>query len=140
MKRPLVLALLAIVLAVVALILAVALPGTAGPTGPEGPQGPAGVAGPNMIVAMGTVYSLTEDLTNPYNVTSVTWNPDWQEWWIRLTDIEYFVLDYVTIVTATGNAYASVGSQGDLLAVTLYDSNGAKTKGWGFSFVVLSPP
>ena len=147
MKGPLVLAILAIVVAIVALILAVALPVPAGPAGPEGPQGPAGVAGaagpegpagPSMIVAMGTVYSLTGGLSNPYNVTSVTWNPDWQQWWIRLTDIEYFITDYVTIVTAIGDEYAGCSSQGDLLAVTLYDSNGAKTKGVGFSFVVLS--
>jgi len=164
MKGPLVLAVLAVVLAIVALVLAVVLPGAQGPEGPqgpaglagsEGPQGPAGPAGsqglagptgpqgpagPSMIVAMGTVYSLTGDLSNSYNVTSVTWNPDWQQWWIRLTDIEYFVTDYVTIVTAIGNAYAGFSSQGDLLAVTLYDSNGAKTKGVGFSFVVFSAP
>ena len=150
MKGPLVLAILAIVVAIVALILAIALPGPAGPAGPEGPQGPAGVAGvagvagpegsagPSMIVAMGTVWSLTGGLSNPYNVASVTWNPDWQQWWISFTDIEYFVTDYVTIVTAMGDEYAGFSSQGDWLAVTLYDSNGAKTKGGGFSFVVLS--
>ena len=138
MKGPLVLAILAIVVAIVALILAVALPGPEGPQGPAGVAGPEGPAGPSMIVSMGTVYSLTGGLSNPYNVTSVTWNPDWQQWWIRLTDIEYFVTDYVTIVTAIGNEYAGFSSQGDLLAVTLYDSNGAKTKGVGFSFVVLS--
>jgi hypothetical protein len=90
-----------------------------------------------MIVAMGSVYSLSEELFNPYNVTSVTWNPGWEQWWIELTNTDYFVTDYVTIVTAIGNAYAGHSSQGDLLAVTLYDSNGVKTKGAGFSFVVL---
>lgn len=146
MKGQWVLATLAVVLAIVALILAVALPGPQGPAGvagPEGPQGPAGLQGPagsSMIVAMGMVYSLTEALSNPYNVTSVTWNPDWQHWQIKLTDIEYFVTDYVTIVTAIGDEYAGFSSQGDLLAVTLYDSDGAKTKGVGFSFVVLAAP
>ena len=116
------------------------LPGPQGEQGPQGPAGPQGSAGPSMIVAMGTVYSLTEALSNLYNVTSVTWNPDWQQWWIRLTDIEYFITDYVTIVTAIGDEYAGCSSQGDLLAVTLYDSDGAKTKGVGFSFVVLAAP
>ena len=114
--------------------------GLEGPVGPQGIEGPTGLQGParpNMIVAMGSVYSWTEELHNPYNVTSVTWDPGWEQWWIRLTDIEYFVTDYVTIVTPIGGAYAGYSSQGDLLAVTLYDSNGAKTKGVGFSFVVL---
>ena len=149
MNRQLVLAVLAIVVAIVALILAVALPGVTGVAGPEGPQGPAGVAGPegpagpNMVVAMGTAYSAgltTPALSNLYNVTSITWNADWEQWWIEFTDIEYFVNDYVTIVRAIGDEYAGYSSQGDLLAVTLYDSTGAKTKGIGFSFVVLSAP
>lgn len=112
--------------------------GEQGPAGPTGPQGEQGPPGPNMIVAMGTVY-WTEDLSKAYNVTSVTWNPGWQQWEIELTDIEYFVTDYVTIVTAMGNAYARFSSRGDLLAVTLFNSNGAKIK-QGFSFVVLDVP
>jgi len=93
-----------------------------------------------MIVAMGSVYSFSEQLYNEYNVTSVRWDPGWQQWWIELTDIDFFVTDYVTIVTAIGPAYAGYASQGDLLAVTLYDSTGAKIKGVGFSFVVLDTP
>ncbi len=111
--------------------------GPAGPQGVEGPRGPEGLVGPNMIVAMGSVYSWTEELHNPYNVTSVRWDPGWEQWWVELTDIEYFVTDYVTIVTPIGNAYAGYSSQGDWLAITLRDSNGAKTKGSGFSFIVL---
>ncbi len=93
-----------------------------------------------MVIAMGSVYSLTEELLNDYNVTSVTWNPAWQQWWIELAGIDFFVTDYVTIVTPIGGAYAGYTSQGDLLAVTLYDSAGAKVKGVGFSFVVLGAP
>jgi hypothetical protein len=112
--------------------------GEQGPAGPTGLQGEQGPPGPNMIVAMGTVY-WTEDLSKAYNVTSVTWNPDFQQWEIELTDIEYYVTDYVTIVTAMGAAFAEFSSRGDLLAVTLFNSNGTKIK-QGFSFVVLDVP
>lgn len=112
--------------------------GEQGPAGPTGPQGEQGPPGPNMIVAMGTVY-WTEDLSKAYNVTSVTWNPDFEQWEIELTDIEYSATDYVTIVTAMGAAFAKFYHRGDLLAVTLFNSNGTKIK-QGFSFVVLDVP
>jgi hypothetical protein len=109
--------------------------GEQGPVGPPGPQGEQGPPGPNMIVAMGTVY-WTEELSKAYNVTSVIWNPEFQQWEIELTGIEYYVTDYVTIVTAMGAAFARFSSTGDLLTVTLFNSNGTKIK-QGFSFVVL---
>ena len=109
--------------------------GEQGPVGSTGPQGEQGPPGPNMIVAMGTVY-WTEELSKAYNVTSVDWNPEFQQWEIELTDIEYYVTDYVTIVTAMGSAFARFSSRGDLLTVTLFNSDGTKIK-QGFSFVVF---
>jgi hypothetical protein len=156
MKGPLVLGVIAIVLAIVALVLAVVLPGSQGPVGPagpegaqgptglvgpEGPQGPAGPegaqgpAGPNMIVAMGNVGS-TGIIGEELNVTSVTWNSSLQRWEITLDDINYYYLDYVTVVSCIGGtgSYASHGSVDGNLLVYVFDSDGNRIQD-GFTFV-----
>jgi len=158
MKGPLILAILATVLAIVALVLAVVLPGAQGPagaagpagpagaTGPEGPQGPAGPAGatgsegpqgpagPSMIVAMGRVSS-TGSIGDALNVTSVTWNSGLQRWEITLAGINYYYLDYVTVVTSY-NGYAEHGSVSGKLLVKIFDADGTPIQE-GFSFVVF---
>jgi hypothetical protein len=87
-----------------------------------------------MIVAMGQVSS-TGTLYNGYNVVSVTWNAGLSRWEIQLTGINYFYLDYVTVITPF-DGFATQGSVGGKLLVYIYDAagNGIKT---GFSFVVL---
>jgi len=156
MKGSLVLAVVAIVLAIAALILAVVLPGAQGPvglTGPEGPQGPAGPAGatgptgpagstgpagpagPSMIVAMGRVSS-TGSVGDALNVTSVTWNSGLQRWEITLTGINYYYLDYVTVVSSY-SGYADHSSVSGKLLVEIFASNGTPIKE-GFSFVVFN--
>jgi hypothetical protein len=109
--------------------------GEQGPTGPQGEQGP---AGPNTIVAMGTVY-WTGDLNKAYNVTSVAWNTEFDQWEIELTGVDYHVTDYITVVTAMGGVYAAFAHRDDMLTVTLFNENGTKTK-QGFSFVVFDVP
>ncbi len=150
MKGPLVLAVIAIVVAIAALVLAVVLPGAQGPvglTGPEGPQGlagpagatgptgPAGPAGPSMIVAMGRVSS-TGSVGEALNVTSVTWNSGLQRWEITLTGINYYYLDYVTLVSSY-SGYADHDSVSGKLLVEIFASNGTPIKE-GFSFVVFN--
>lgn len=151
MKGPLVLAVLAIVVAIAALVLAVVLPGAQGPIGPEGPQGlagpagangtgsagptgPAGPAGPSMIVAMGSVSS-TGSIGEALNVTSVTWNSGLQRWEITLDGINYYYLDYVTVVSSY-SGYSDTGSVSGKLLVEISDADGAPIKE-GFSFVVF---
>jgi len=155
MKGSLVLAVVAIVVAIAALVLAFVLPGAPGPVGPEGPQGPAGPAGatgptgalgaigpagpagpagPNMVVAMGTVSS-TGSIGEKFNVTSVTWNSGLQRWEITLDDIDYYYLDYVTVVSGV-NGYATQSSISDKLLVKIFAANGTAIKE-GFSFIVF---
>lgn len=158
MKGSLALAVVAIVLAIAAVVLAVLLPGAQGPVGPEGPQGPAGPggatgpagpagatgatgpagpagpAGPNMVVAMGTVSS-TGSIGEEFNVTSVTWDSGLQRWEITLDDIDYYYLDYVTVVSGV-NGYATQNSVSDKLLVKVFAANGTAIKD-GFSFVVF---
>jgi hypothetical protein len=115
--------------------------GPAGATGNTGPAGPAGAtgatAGPNLLVAMCVVDS-TGGMHNPYNIDSVTWNAVSLSWEITLTGISYLVWDYVTVVSPF-NGFATQGSLGGKLIISIYDSAGNKVK-QGFSFVVFSPP
>jgi len=158
MKAPLALAIVAIVLAIAAVVLAIVLPGAQGPIGPEGPEGPAGPtgasgptgpagpagsagptgpagpAGPNMVVAMGTVTS-AGSIRDELNVTSVTWNSGLQRWEVTLDDIDYYYLDYVTVVTSF-SGYANHDSVSDKLLVEVFATNGTRIKE-GFSFVVF---
>jgi len=89
-----------------------------------------------MIVAMGTVDG-AGDIRSALNVTSVTWNDDMNWWEITLTDINYDLWDYVTVVSqAWTYGYASYGSAMGKLIVGTFDSSGTLAKR-GFSFVVL---
>jgi hypothetical protein len=158
MKGPLVLSVVAIVVAIAAVVLAVVLPGAQGPVGPQGSQGPAGAqgpagtagaqgpqgpTGPSMIVAMGTVDG-DGNIRSALNVTSVTWNSgsNWRE--IILTDIDYDVWDYVTLVSqewiytwaSQTYGWASHGSVMGKLIVGTFDPSGTLAKR-GFSFVVF---
>ena len=132
--------------------------GPAGPAGPQGPTGPAGAtgavgpagpagatgaagaagavgpAGPNSVVAMCIVDS-SGGMHNAHSVTSVTWNATLLRWEIQLTGISYLVWDYVTVATAF-SGYATQGSLGGLLTITIYDASGNKIKD-GFSFVTF---
>ncbi|OGN98103.1 MAG: hypothetical protein A2Z77_08060 [Chloroflexi bacterium RBG_13_51_36] len=149
MKGSLALAVAAMILAVVALVLAVVLPGAQGPIGPEGPQGPAGLAGatgptgatgpagpagPSMVVAMGVVSS-TGSIGEELNVTSVTWNSGLQRWEITLDGINYYYLDYVTVVSSY-SGYADHSSVSGKLLVEIFDADETPIKE-GFSFVVF---
>ena len=161
MKGSLVLAVVAIVLAIAAVVLAILLPGAPGPVGPEGPQGPAGLAGatgptgpagatgptgatgpagpvgpagPSMVVAAGRVSS-AGSVGEELNVDSVSWDSGLQRWEITLDDIDYYYLDYVTVVSSY-SGYADTGSVSGKLLVRIFDANGTPIKE-GFSFVVF---
>ncbi len=107
-----------------------------------GPQGEEGPAGPNQIAAMGT-YRSGIGLTEAYNVESVVWNSDWDQYWVTFSaGIEYHSWYYVTVVTCFGGAsagFAGFGSQGSMLSIEIYDSNGNQIQSdtGDFSFVVL---
>ena len=146
-KTVTVLAIAAIVVSVAAIALGsygATMEGAEGPPGPEGPEGPPGEPGPNNIVAMGTYHS-SVGLIEGYNVESVTWNSGWHEYRINITDTAYHSWDYVTMITTMdtiGNSYGCYSSQGDLLAITLYDAAGNQltTDSGAFSFMVLEMP
>jgi hypothetical protein len=87
-----------------------------------------------MIVAMGRV-SNTGSYPEALNVGSVTWNSGLQWWEITLHDIDYYYLDYVTVVSSY-SGYADTGSVGGKLLVKIFASNGTAIKE-GFSFVVF---
>jgi hypothetical protein len=84
---------------------------------------------------MGVVDS-TGTLHNGYSIDSITWNTTLLRWEIQLTGISYLVWDYVTVVSPFGG-YATQGSLGGKLTITIYDAAGTKIKE-GFSFVVFS--
>ncbi|MGD0779222.1 MAG: hypothetical protein ABR954_00330 [Dehalococcoidales bacterium] len=109
--------------------------GPAGATGPQGPAGLPGAAGTNYVVAMGTVDS-TGNPHNMYNVMTVIWNTTYQRWDIELIGISYLVWNYVTVVTPF-SGFATQGSLGGKLTITIYDAAGNKIKE-GCSFVVFS--
>jgi hypothetical protein len=87
-----------------------------------------------MVVAMGTVTS-AGSIRDELNVASVTWNSGLQRWEITLDDIDYYYLDYVTVVTSY-SGYANHDSVSDKLLVETFASNGTAIKE-GFSFVVF---
>lgn len=111
--------------------------GCVGPTGATGPAGPQGLAGPNSIVALGTVDE-QENLHNSYGVTSVTWNTSYGWWEIKLTGIDYFYLDYLTVVTPF-DGFANASSVGGKLVIRIYDEAGNHMR-TGCNFIVISPP
>jgi hypothetical protein len=119
--------------------------GETGATGPQGPQGEQGPPGPNQVVAMGT-YRAGIGVTAGYNMESIVWNSDWDQYWVTFSDgIEYHSWYYVTVVTCFGGAsagYAGFGSQGSMLAVEIFDTSGNQivTDTGDFSFVVLETP
>jgi hypothetical protein len=86
---------------------------------------------------MGVVDS-TGGLHSTYNIASVTWDAGLLRWEIALTGISYIVWDYVTVVSAF-SGFATQGSLGGKLTITIYDAAGNKVK-QGFSFVTFSPP
>jgi hypothetical protein len=87
-----------------------------------------------MIVAMGRVSS-TGSVGEALNVASVTWNSGLQRWEITLTGINYYYLDYVTVVSSY-SGYAATGSVSGKLLAEIFDADGAPIKE-GFSFVVF---
>jgi hypothetical protein len=87
-----------------------------------------------MVVAMGRVSS-AGSLGEELNVDSVTWDSGLQRWEITLDDIEYYYLDYVTVVSSY-SGYAATGSVSDNLLVKIFDADGTPIKE-GFSFVVF---
>ena len=135
------------------------LPGATGPqgeigaTGPQGPQGETGATGPqglqgepglSMVVAMGNVNVLG-GIEQAYNVDSVTWNPEYNWWEIRLTDIDFHYLQYVVSVSPAGsrgssNRTATYSSVGGMLLVSIYDPIFGGPIQAAFSFVVYGLP
>ena len=119
--------------------------GDTGPQGEQGLQGEQGPPGPNMIVAMGT-YRAGIGITTGYNIESIVWNDGWDEYWVTFSEgIEYHSWYYVTVVTCFGGlsaGYAGFGSQGNMLAIEIYDTSGTQitTDNGDFSFVVLQEP
>jgi hypothetical protein len=87
-----------------------------------------------VIVAMGTVSS-AGTIGEALNVTSVTWNSGLQRWEITLDDMDYYYLDYVTVVSSY-SGYADHSSVSNKLLVEIFDADGTPIKE-GFSFVVF---
>ncbi len=96
-------------------------PGPQGPIGPQGEQGPPGLqghqgergpqgiegpaakpseqgAGRNMVVAMGFITKQVT-IAQGYNINEVIWDSGYERYEITLTDIDYEVSRYVTVVT-----------------------------------------
>jgi hypothetical protein len=87
-----------------------------------------------MVVAMGVVSS-TGSIGEELNVDSVTWNSGQERWEITLDGINYYYLDYVTVVSSY-NGYADHSSVSGKLLVKIFDADGTPIKE-GFSFVVF---
>ncbi|MFC1906679.1 hypothetical protein ACFLW8_01135 [Chloroflexota bacterium] len=117
--------------------------------GPQGERGPQGIEGPaakpseqgadgNIVVAMGFI---TREVTiaQGYNINEVIWDSGYERYVITLTDIDYEVSRYVTVVTpALNGMLCGYGSHDNKLWVTL--STGERSAKGNFSFVVYQIP
>lgn len=113
--------------------------GADGADGTPGADGQDGAPGPNMIVAMGWVQ--TNGTVNPgaYNVTSCTWNGDYDRYEIELTGIRYSVGNYVTLATPVDlmvSCFAMCSSGSGKLFVYIHSLSGTLIQN-PFSFMVL---
>lgn len=107
--------------------------GEQGLPGPQGGQGEQGPPGPNMIVAMG-VIGHAGSIIQGYNIAKVAYNPNYIEYRITLTGIDYDRMRYVTIVTPfTTSLSCDISSEGGQLVLTFSDPQ-------AFSFMVCQVP
>jgi len=69
------------------------------------------------------------------NIVSVTWDSSHNRWQIALNGVDFFYLNFVTLVSSYTGYHASYDSISGNLLVTVYDKNGNAVKK-GFSFRV----
>ncbi|MFC2003657.1 hypothetical protein ACFLV4_06945 [Chloroflexota bacterium] len=135
------------------------LAGPQGPTGPQGKQGPQGpqgergpqgiegpaaaaapsrVPGPQWVVAMGFITK-EATVSHGYNISEVIWDSGYERYVITLTDIDYEVSQYVTVITPTRtDVQLGYGAHDNKLWVTL--NYGERKSRADFSFIVYEVP